>query len=532
MTWYKEVLSENKKQSISSKDGLFSLFEEVWKEQEKVLTNKQRSMLSEDFFQNTLLEIFSGIDYGNLRRRPLNENKSLDDLIREQEEEEELTDEEKKVIRLGIPKLRISEDWGKPESKDRQIIQRFSSAIAGATLQEKLATVNNVATGQVQMASLGQILGTLVVLECLYAILAQFTESAGGFIFEGFLAGLFGEDSVQITDVGDEDEGATGKPITDVVLGDKEYSLKLLGPTTAVKGSWRNMTEHFRGKRDHVVYLDARRSGKAATDSLVFGEFIITMDKFIEVFYEPFKAFSKKQMKFKNKEELMQAIEAVGGLDLVHYVKFEEAAPVGTKKRYFSARRKDAEIDRPKLEAILANVEEIKSGHIEYFQEDYTTSTKAKKLFGSWDQFQAVVNAIEEYKSSGDKSPVIAALESTAGYIKKEQFEFTVLQAESIANFEHIGSLALGEQQLKKTWMLYSDILKKTITPVYMSMSRFNENVSNYFMGVSGSDQRKAFALAAQQELGTLKEATDEAISAVEQSEKDEYTPEKLAAEE
>ena len=79
--------------------------------------------------------------------------------------------------------------------------------------------------------------------------------------------------------------------------------------------------------------------------------------------------------------------------------------------------------------------------------------------------------------------------------------------------------------------MLYSDILKKTITPVYLSMARFNENVSSYFMGAEGG-QRKAFALAAQQELGTLKEATDEAISAVEQSEKDEYTPEKVAAEE
>ena len=32
----------------------------------------------------------------------------------------------------------------------------------------------------------------------------QFTEAAGGFIFEGFLAGLFGEGSVQITDVEDE----------------------------------------------------------------------------------------------------------------------------------------------------------------------------------------------------------------------------------------------------------------------------------------------------------------------------------------
>jgi hypothetical protein len=211
MSWHKEFLSENnKKKTISSKEGLFTLFEEVWKEQESKLTKQQRSMLSDDFFQNTLFEIFSGIDYNNLRRGTLNENKSLDDLLKEQED---VTEEE---IRLGIPKLRISEDWGNPESNDRQIIQRFSSAITGETLQDKLATVNNVATGQVQMASLGQILGTLVVLECLYTILAQFTESAGGFIFEGFLAGLFGKDAVQITDVGEDSGDATGKPITDV----------------------------------------------------------------------------------------------------------------------------------------------------------------------------------------------------------------------------------------------------------------------------------------------------------------------------
>ena len=51
-------------------------------------------------------------------------------------------------------------------------------------------------------------------------------------------------------------------------------------------------------------------------------------------------------------------------------------------------------------------------------------------------------------------------------------------------------------------------------------------------MGATEGGDRKSLALAAQQELGTLKEATDEAISAVEQSEKDEYTPEKVAAEE
>jgi hypothetical protein len=354
------------------------------------------------------------------------------------------------------------------------------------------------------MASLGQILGTLVVLEVLYTILAQYTESAGGFIFEGFLAGLFGQNSVQITDVGEEDEGATGKPITDVKLGEREYSLKLLGPGTAVKGSWRNMTEHFAGARDHVVYLDARRSGKAATDSLEFGEFIITLPNFMEIFYEPFKGYTKEQVPVSTKEELMAALEEKGGFSLK-----------GKKKEKEMAFLMRALEKYPK--------EEIKAVVL-WSKEDFTQSTKATYLFGSGAQFNAVQDAIE----SGNKEAIIAALRQTDGYIKKRQFEFTRNQAESIANFEHIETLKLGEEQLKKTWLLYADILKKTVTPVYMTMARFNENVSKYFMGTEQGEARKALAVAAQQDLGKLKEVTDEAISTINQSEKDEYSPETL----
>jgi hypothetical protein len=435
------------------------------------------------------------------------------------EEEGELSAES---IRLGLPKLRISEDWGKPESQDRQIVQRFTSSIQGDTLKQKLQKVNGIATGTVQMASLGQILGTLVVLEVLYTILAQYTESAGGFIFEGFLAGLFGQNSVQITDVGEEDEGATGKPITDVKLGEREYSLKLLGPGTAVKGSWRNMTEHFAGARDHVVYLDARRSGKAATDSLEFGEFIITLPNFMEIFYEPFKGYTKEQVPVSTKEELMAALEEKG--DLAFGVQF--SGPFGGRsKGGFSLKGKKKEKEMAFLMRALEKYpkEEIKAVVL-WSKEDFTQSTKATYLFGSGAQFNAVQDAIE----SGNKEAIIAALRQTDGYIKKRQFEFTRNQAESIANFEHIETLKLGEEQLKKTWLLYADILKKTVTPVYITMARFNENVSKYFMGTEQGEARKALAVAAQQDLGKLKEVTDEAISTINQSEKDEYSPETL----
>jgi len=514
MSWHKEFLSENnQKKSISTKGDLFALFEEVWKEQESKLTKQQRSMLSDDFFQNTLFEIFSGIDYSNLTRRPLKEGKDYKTLLKEQED---ISVEE---IKLGLPKLRISEDWGKPDSGDRQIIQRFSASVTGDTLEEKLLNVNNIATGEVQLASVGQILGTMVVVEVLSAILAQFTEAAGGFIFEGFLAGLFGKDSVQITDV-EEDDGATGKPITDVELGGKEYSLKLLNPTTQVKGSWTNMVEHFAGERDHVVYLDARRSGSGASDSLRFSEFTITLVNFLDVFYKPFVKYAKKSMKVKNKEQLISYLEELG--DQVWKVRFDDKVGLGSRRAF------EKEMLTTTLPELISNREELPSAEIFYSEESYNKNKTLKKLFGTALKFNEVREAIE----GGNKEEIIAVLKTTAGYVNSEQFIFTHNQTKKIANEKEIAFLNLGDEQLKKTWIIYGDILRKTITPVYTFLGRFNENVSKYFMGTEDGDPRKQHAMAAKQDLDLLKQATDEAISAVEQADADGIAPQKTAAEE
>ena len=495
MSWHEKYLSKNKKKkTLSTQDDLFTLFEEVWRGQKSKLTEQQRSILSEDFFQNTLFEIFSGIDYTKSAPASLLEGVQLN-------EQEEPSSEE---IRLGLPKLRISEDWGVPESRDRKIIESFTKSIPGNTLEEKLNLVNNVATGQVQLASVGDVLSTMVVLEVLSTILAQFTEAAGGFIFEGFLAGLFGEGSVQITDV-EEDDEATGKPITDVKLGDKEYSLKLLNPTTAVKGSWRNMVEHFAGGRDHVVYLDARRSGSGASDSLLFSEFEITLQNYIQVFYDPFKKFVKTSMEVKNKEELLAALEDLE--DRAFQVKF--AKKVDGKANF--SLKKDAE----RFKAAVEAAESLPAAIVGYAEEDYTKSVKATRLFGSAAQFNAVQSAIQ----TGDKEQILNALRQTAGYKNQAQFEFTPQQAKNIANEREIAYVLLGDEQLKKTWLLYGDLMKKTITPVYTFLGRFNDNVSKYFLGSQDGDARKEYALAATQDLASLKEATDEAISSVEQSE-------------
>ena len=210
-------------------------------------------------------------------------------------------------INISLPTIKITEDWGRMSTKDRAIIENFTKRIQGNTLEQKLESLNSILTTKKEKATVSDILSTMVVCEILSSILREFTESAGGFIFEGFLAGLFGGESVQITGPEDIGSGATGKPITDVILNNRHYSLKLLGQKTAVAGSFRNMVEHFTDY-DHVVYLDGRRIGK--DQGLEFGEFIITLPRFLDVFLAPFlREVTSKGVKIKSASELKKFLK-------------------------------------------------------------------------------------------------------------------------------------------------------------------------------------------------------------------------------
>ena len=139
-------------------------------------------------------------------------------------------------------------------------------------------------------------------------------------------------------------------------------------------------------------------------------------------------------------------------------------------------------------------------------------------LLTSFHILSLLLNLIVNFRKSQTEQ-ILNALRQTAGYKNQAQFEFTPQQAKNIANEREIAFVLLGEEQLKKTWLLYGDLMRKTITPVYTFLGRFNDNVSKYFLGSQDGDARKEYALAATQDLASLKEATDEAISSVEQSE-------------
>ena len=45
-----------------------------------------------------------------------------------------------------LPTIKITEAWGQPGTKDRQIIEKFTKRIAGDSLEQKIASLNRVIT--------------------------------------------------------------------------------------------------------------------------------------------------------------------------------------------------------------------------------------------------------------------------------------------------------------------------------------------------------------------------------------------------
>ena len=445
-----------------------------------------------------------------------------------------------------FPKPRITENFGKPDTQDRQLIENFARNIApGGDLKAKLAAINSVIAQKKEDATVGEILATMVVCEVLYTIISHFTEAAGGFIFEGFLAGLFGGQSVQITgpeDIPGEDAGDIhGKPITDVVLNDKHYSLKLLGEGTDVKGSFRNMVKHFE-KYPHVIYLDARRIG--GNQGLQFGEFTITLPDFLKVFVDPFlKTVYKKEKETYGAEqtaEFQQVVLQLVDSDLaIKEIAFD-------KKGFFAAKPNSSSFTfSPGLEPDVMQ-EQTKLGNTEFralaqqiidseaevlaefapftirYAESKFEKTKAEKLFGSY----AVVEQLQRAIESGNKEEIIKSLKMTQGYgeipgSSPQQFEFTRQQVEEkIFNFEEIGTLMIGEDHMKKAWAMYADLLRETMFPVYKELQEFSQNVNNYFLGVTEeegvAESRKQYAMDAIQNAKDLQKATEDAVEKIE----------------
>ena len=274
------------------------------------------------------------------------------------------------------------------------------------------------------------------------------------------------------------------------------------------------MVEHFKG-RDHIIYLDARRT----EDGLEFGEFVITLDNFANVFIDPFlKEVTATSEDIDSAEDLKRTL---GDLQRegkpIKTIQFSKPLP-GTRARTFSYSPKldEARVSGEELKNILTAVLEMDDESLQELApfkishaEKKFQGTKAEQLFGSFGKAQQIRRLSAEKKYD----ELLSALEETPGYSKSKQFIFTRKQAEDIAGFKKIGELKINPKILKDTWINYGDVLTTNVEPIYKALNSFTRNINDYFLTEEDPDgNHKQFGEAAAEDAKALKKSTDKAV--------------------
>jgi len=177
---------------------------------------------------------------------------------------------------LSLPKFAPNENWGDPNSADRQAVSRIFDAIGGdATLEAKLAFLQRITDPSANITGTRRIISSLILLESLSSILNSFQAAPAGFVFESFLAALLrghqipatGANTIADLEAFSQLKGSKNLPI----------SLKLLNPNTKIEGSYTDLVNSLNNEGS-MTYVVARKDGK----NLNIESFVFTQDNFIK----------------------------------------------------------------------------------------------------------------------------------------------------------------------------------------------------------------------------------------------------------
>ena len=174
----------------------------------------------------------------------------------------EMAADRAKEFVLSLPKFTPTEAWGKPDSIEREQITKLFNAIGGGrSIEGKLKFLQRIVAEDSRITSPRRIISSIIILECLKAVITSFNASSAGFVFEGFLSALLqGSQEAEVSAKGN-------LPIQDLIAfsdSDKPVpiSLKLLNKTTNIEGSYTNLVDGL-DEFGEMVYIVARKDGEA-----------------------------------------------------------------------------------------------------------------------------------------------------------------------------------------------------------------------------------------------------------------------------
>jgi len=181
-----------------------------------------------------------------------------------------------------------------PNSTDRRQFEIWMSNIGmegpgeKSDVNKKLTTITGFfdnLDARLENASTPELLSYLMFLNQFVWMIKEFNAAVAGFLWEPFLAALFGGKSEQVP--------ASKGDIADIRIwtrGEKNapISLKILNEAGSVKGSFTDLVKHFRDTKDsnpemrYVVVTKQQTKKEKAVSSVTFWEFNITPEEFFK----------------------------------------------------------------------------------------------------------------------------------------------------------------------------------------------------------------------------------------------------------
>ena len=408
----------------------------------------------------------------------------------------ESTEDAKGKFRL--PSFKISQNWGQPDTLDRQRISKFMRNIEGENFKEKLQSINSILLSEPGgNQTIPQILSTMVFLESLNSIIQEFEARSSGFLFESFVAALFGPGARQVPGT---------EQIEDVIDGYGElYSLKLIqkGSTeggtrweregSKIDGSFQNLIKLFKSNKS-VHYLVALKQDKGGL--ITFGQFTMTPQNFIS--------------SLRSGNAL--PVEKISNLT---FDALKKTLAGETNKKLPKLIRK---IIDDKDKEIFTSEDGVDASLILFDKLNIDDKTAKFTIIGNE---LDLIKRLEDIFSS-DFNPANLD-EDFINSFKGTRFSISQKEMAKFATYEELGILDLREDSLKQLWITNAELLEKTVAPVYRAFDQFSTNLESYLTSPTSEEgkSRKAYGVKAIDSSKLLATETDRAVTTMEISRKD-----------
>ena len=360
----------------------------------------------------------------------------------------------KKFI-LSLPRFSPTENWGEPESLEREQVNQIFKAIGGgASLPGKLAFIKRLQMPDNKITSPRRIISTLIVLESLNATINSFGAPTAGFVFEGFLAALLG--GVQEAEV-----SAKGNlPIQDIIAFTEfrgsaavPMSLKLLKKSTVVKGSYTNLVDALDEFERMVYVVVYKTGGDREVSAIDLNQFVFDRENFIPAI--TINSGGRKLIMLPGKT-YEESYELLTSPDISWEQKY--ALLSNTAGYTAESQPMPGQEDAAVMAAAYDGSPEAEE------QEEEPATVTAESLRRQWDN-RLLTEGEEDAKTQWNLS--------TAQLTKK---------VDQLVAFENLGTLEISPERIYSTASGYLEILGESVVDLFEAVSALSENLNTYFV--------------------------------------------------